>query len=131
MLSKTRERAWRERCQDARDDEVERVSFGFDERLVWDDETGDGQDLGFNTNSVDEAGDGKASQNAIGYFLDAVTGVVFSALHAADETGVVDSSKNLRVLWARALLDHASARAVVSYKGGETATPPPHPALSR
>ena len=51
--------------------------------------------------------DGKATQNPIGYALDSFTGVVFSLLHLVDDSGIVDSSKNLRVLWARALLDHA------------------------
>jgi methyltransferase (TIGR00027 family) len=36
-----------------------------------------------------------------------VTSGVFSLLHLFDDSGIVDSSKNLRVLWARALLHHA------------------------
>jgi methyltransferase (TIGR00027 family) len=46
-------------------------------------------------------------QNAIGEFADAASGAVFSVLHANDQLGIKDSSKNLRVLWSRALLDRA------------------------
>lgn len=45
-----------------------------------------------------------ASQNIFGIFSDAATGAVFSLLHAFDDCGIEDSSKNLRVLWVRALL---------------------------
>jgi len=51
--------------------------------------------------------DGEASQSALGYALDAATGYVFDLLHAFDDSGIEDSSKNLRVLWARALLHEA------------------------
>ena len=37
---------------------------------------------------------------------DTVTGAVFQWLHRNDDTGIEDSSKNLRVLWVRALLAH-------------------------
>uniref|UniRef100_A0A7S1Z823 Rieske domain-containing protein n=1 Tax=Ditylum brightwellii TaxID=49249 RepID=A0A7S1Z823_9STRA len=46
------------------------------------------------------------SQNLFGIASDAVTGVLFSLLHAFDDCGIADSSKNLRVLWVRALLNH-------------------------
>jgi len=53
------------------------------------------------------AGDSQASkQNAFGVFSDTVTGVLFSLLHAFDDCGIKDSSKNLRVLWVRALLNY-------------------------
>jgi O-methyltransferase involved in polyketide biosynthesis len=45
-----------------------------------------------------------ANQNIFGVISDAATGAAFSFLHLADDTGVQDSSKNLRVLWVRALL---------------------------
>jgi len=44
------------------------------------------------------------SQNMFGVFSDAATGAAFSLLHAFDDCGIQDSSKNLRVLWVRALL---------------------------
>ena len=44
------------------------------------------------------------SQNSFGIFSDAITGAAFSVLHAFDDCGIEDSSKNLRVLWVRALL---------------------------
>lgn len=47
-----------------------------------------------------------ASQNAFGVISDAVTGVIFSLLHAFDNCEIKDSSKNLRVLWVRALLNY-------------------------
>jgi hypothetical protein len=50
-----------------------------------------------------------ATQNVFGSVSDAVTGGIFSLLHLQDETGIQDASKNLRVLWARALL-HASGK---------------------
>jgi len=46
------------------------------------------------------------SQNIFGIASDAVTGVIFSLLHAFDDCGIKDSSKNLRVLWVRALLNY-------------------------
>jgi len=51
--------------------------------------------------------DGEASQSPLGYATDAFTSGVFRALHVVDDSGIVDSSKNLRVLWARALLHDA------------------------
>mmetsp|Transcript_1938 Transcript_1938/g.5759 ORF Transcript_1938/g.5759 Transcript_1938/m.5759 type:complete len:822 (-) Transcript_1938:78-2543(-) len=51
--------------------------------------------------------DGEASQSPLGYATDAVTGFLFNLLHVADDSGIEDSSKNLRVLWARALLHDA------------------------
>jgi len=47
-----------------------------------------------------------SGQNAFGVVTDAVTGVIFSLLHAFDDCDIKDSSKNLRVLWVRALLDY-------------------------
>ena len=35
-----------------------------------------------------------------------MTGAIFQWLHRNDDTGIEDSSKNLRVLWVRALLAH-------------------------
>jgi hypothetical protein len=52
---------------------------------------------------------GVATQNVFGSVSDAVTGSIFQILHMQDETGIEDASKNLRVLWARALL-HASGK---------------------
>jgi len=46
-----------------------------------------------------------SSQNVFGELSDTFTGFAFSLLHAFDPDPVRDSSKNLRVLWARALLD--------------------------
>ncbi len=46
------------------------------------------------------------SQNAFGVVSDAATGLIFSFLHAFDDCGIKDSSKNLRVLWVRALLNY-------------------------
>ena len=46
-----------------------------------------------------------ASQNIFGVASDAITGAAFSLLHAFDDCGIQDSSKNLRVLWVRALLN--------------------------
>eukprot|EP00520_Triparma_pacifica_P000662 CAMPEP_0118650162 /NCGR_PEP_ID=MMETSP0785-20121206/10099_1 /TAXON_ID=91992 /ORGANISM="Bolidomonas pacifica, Strain CCMP 1866" /LENGTH=943 /DNA_ID=CAMNT_0006542517 /DNA_START=61 /DNA_END=2889 /DNA_ORIENTATION=- len=45
-------------------------------------------------------------QNIFGQFSDAVTGSIFSILHSGDDCGIKDSSKNLRVLWVRALLNN-------------------------
>eukprot|EP00587_Corethron_hystrix_P003373 CAMPEP_0113314904 /NCGR_PEP_ID=MMETSP0010_2-20120614/10777_1 /TAXON_ID=216773 ORGANISM="Corethron hystrix, Strain 308" /NCGR_SAMPLE_ID=MMETSP0010_2 /ASSEMBLY_ACC=CAM_ASM_000155 /LENGTH=853 /DNA_ID=CAMNT_0000171281 /DNA_START=275 /DNA_END=2836 /DNA_ORIENTATION=+ /assembly_acc=CAM_ASM_000155 len=45
-----------------------------------------------------------ASQNIFGVASDFGTGLIFSLLHAFDDCGIEDSSKNLRVLWVRALL---------------------------
>lgn len=44
-------------------------------------------------------------QNVFGEASDAFTGILFSLLHAFDPDPIGDSSKNLRVLWARALLN--------------------------
>ena len=61
---------------------------------------------------LSNAGDGKDDfaevdeQNAFGVFTDSVTEKIFSYLHANDESGVKDSSKNLRVLWVRAMLNN-------------------------
>lgn len=48
--------------------------------------------------------DGKAQQSPLGLVLDSAFSWVFGALHVVDDTGIQDSSKNLRVLWARAVL---------------------------
>lgn len=48
---------------------------------------------------------GAASQNIFGIVSDALTELSFSVLHAFDADPIKDSSKNLRVLWVRALLD--------------------------
>jgi len=47
-----------------------------------------------------------ASQNIFGIVTDSFTGGLFKLLHAFDDCGIKDSSKNLRVLWVRALLDY-------------------------
>ena len=47
-----------------------------------------------------------SSQNLFGVLSDATTGAIFSLLHAFDDCGIEDSSKNLRVLWVRALLNY-------------------------
>jgi methyltransferase (TIGR00027 family) len=49
----------------------------------------------------------RVEQNAFGSFADAASSTVFSVLHANDGLGIKDSSKNLRVLWSRALLNLA------------------------
>jgi len=46
-----------------------------------------------------------ASQNIFGVLSDKATGLAFDLLHAFDEDPIQDSSKNLRVLWVRALLN--------------------------
>lgn len=46
-----------------------------------------------------------SDQNIFGEASDAFTGILFSILHAFDPDPIGDSSKNLRVLWARALLN--------------------------
>ena len=43
-------------------------------------------------------------QNILGLASDQVTGSLFNLLHGFDDDGITDSSKNLRVLWARAAL---------------------------
>lgn len=61
-------------------------------------------------NDKSEQSDGTsqaATQNVFGSLSDAVTGSMFSLLHAFDDTPIEDSSKNLRVLWVRALLETA------------------------
>ena len=45
------------------------------------------------------------SQNIFGILSDAFTGAAFGFLHAFDPDPISDSSKNLRVLWVRALLN--------------------------
>ena len=47
-----------------------------------------------------------ASQNTFGVVSDFATGLIFSLLHAFDTCEIKDSSKNLRVLWVRALLNY-------------------------
>ncbi|GMI09233.1 hypothetical protein TrRE_jg3661, partial [Triparma retinervis] len=42
-------------------------------------------------------------QNVFGQLSDSVTGGIFKILHSGDDCGIKDSSKNLRVLWVRAL----------------------------
>ena len=55
----------------------------------------------------DKASESAASnQNLFGIASDAVTGIIFSCLHAFDDCDIKDSSKNLRVLWVRALLNY-------------------------
>ncbi|GMH96698.1 hypothetical protein TrVE_jg53 [Triparma verrucosa] len=44
-------------------------------------------------------------QNVFGVITDAFTGTLFTLLHLPDTCGIKDSSKNLRVLWVRALLN--------------------------
>jgi len=61
------------------------------------------------------------SQNIFGVVSDAVTGLLFSLLHAFDDCGIEDSSKNLRVLWVRALLNY---RGQIKDDIAETFLPP-------
>jgi len=46
-----------------------------------------------------------SGQNVFGVLSDKVTGMAFDVLHAFDDDPIQDSSKNLRVLWVRALLN--------------------------
>jgi len=46
-----------------------------------------------------------ADQNIFGVLSDKATGLAFDVLHAFDDDPIQDSSKNLRVLWVRALLN--------------------------
>ena len=48
----------------------------------------------------------RVQQNLLGQFADATSAAVFAALHVTDDLGIQDSSKNLRVLWSRAYLNH-------------------------
>ena len=57
------------------------------------------------TTAVSMAAAQADKQNIFGVLSDSVTGVAFSLLHAFDDCGIQDSSKNLRVLWVRALLN--------------------------
>lgn len=57
--------------------------------------------------AVEQVETTQISQNGLGKGMDWIFGVVFGMLHIFDHTGIEDSSKNLRVLWARAALDAA------------------------
>jgi len=46
-----------------------------------------------------------SDQNIFGVLSDKATGLAFDVLHAFDDDPIQDSSKNLRVLWVRALLN--------------------------
>ena len=46
------------------------------------------------------------AQNPLGRAADAASAAVFRALHFDDDRGIRDASKNLRVLWSRAYLNH-------------------------
>lgn len=48
----------------------------------------------------------RVQQNPLGKFADAASASVFAALHFNDKLKIKDSSKNLRVLWSRAYLNH-------------------------
>ena len=48
----------------------------------------------------------RVQQNLLGQFADATSAAMFAALHVTDDLGIQDSSKNLRVLWSRAYLNH-------------------------
>lgn len=61
------------------------------------------------------------SQNVFGILSDTFTGLAFSLLHAFDPDPIGDSSKNLRVLWVRALLNQ---RGDIKDKVAETFLPP-------
>jgi len=54
--------------------------------------------------SLADGSSGASTQNAFGVFSDAMTNSIFSLLHAFDPDPIKDSSKNLRVLWVRALM---------------------------
>jgi len=49
----------------------------------------------------------RVKQNPAGLLADAISAAAFSALHVNDGLEIKDSSKNLRVLWSRALLNNA------------------------
>ena len=51
----------------------------------------------------------RVQQNPLGKFADATSAAVFAGLHYNDQLGIKDSSKNLRVLWSRAYLNHVGA----------------------
>lgn len=70
--------------------------------------TSDGQETASTTSTKTEIqSDSQSdSQNVFGIVSDFVTGLLFSLLHAFDDCGIEDSSKNLRVLWVRALLNY-------------------------
>lgn len=51
----------------------------------------------------------RVQQNPLGKFADAVSSAFFSFLHYDDNLEIKDSSKNLRVLWSRAFLNHVGS----------------------
>ena len=51
----------------------------------------------------------RVQQNPLGKFADFCSATTFSLLHFNDDLEIKDSSKNLRVLWSRAYLDHVGA----------------------
>lgn len=51
----------------------------------------------------------RVQQNPLGKFADAVSSAFFSVLHYDDKLEIKDSSKNLRVLWSRAFLNHVGS----------------------
>mmetsp|Transcript_17571 Transcript_17571/g.21468 ORF Transcript_17571/g.21468 Transcript_17571/m.21468 type:complete len:693 (-) Transcript_17571:977-3055(-) len=51
----------------------------------------------------------RVQQNPLGKFADAVSSAFFSVLHYDDNLEIKDSSKNLRVLWSRAFLNHVGS----------------------
>lgn len=57
------------------------------------------------SSSITDGTSQSSDQNVFGELSDAATGIMFAFLHAFDPDPVRDSSKNLRVLWARALLN--------------------------
>ena len=81
--------------------------------------TSDGQATTSTTPTKTEAQ--SDSQNVFGIVSDFVTGLMFSLLHAFDDCGIEDSSKNLRVLWVRALLNY---RGKIDDKVAATFLPP-------
>ena len=56
---------------------------------------------------TEESTPATGENNGVGQAMDAMFSGIFGLLHLFDESGVEDASKNLRVLWARALLDYA------------------------
>ena len=51
----------------------------------------------------------RVKQNPLGKFADFCSASTFSLLHFNDDLEIKDSSKNLRVLWSRAYLDHVGS----------------------
>ena len=51
----------------------------------------------------------RVQQNPLGKFADFASSSFFSILHYDDKLGIKDSSKNLRVLWSRAFLNHVGS----------------------